>query len=296
MNAQKLLGGIALLLSCTMGPANGADIHVPLASIPLSTEPTGLADVTAQIAGHPVSLRLDTGGIMSMLTETSATALALPRDHTPYREWILFAGVRATEYAIADTLRFDHFDAPGAKFVVVTDRGLPFDIAGQLGADILRKYDVEFDFPREKLNVYSPGQCAGVWQTGEAAQLPMDVTGRGQITVEVQLDGKRAKALLDTGLRVSVLSMSAAKDMFGFTESTPGLKALASRNGAAYLLSYPFKTIAFQGATVANPNVEIQTSLKQWPDLIVGVNILRQLHFCIGYEAGKLYVATADTH
>jgi hypothetical protein len=69
------------------------------------------------------------------------------------------------------------------------------------------------------------------------------------------------------------------------------VKALATRNGVASLLSYPFKTLDLQGATVANPNIDIQTRLPQRPDLIIGANILRQLHFCIGYDAGKLYVA-----
>jgi predicted aspartyl protease len=259
-------------------------------------EPSGLVDVPVQLAGHPANLRLDTGDIMSMLSETSATALGLPRDHVPYHEWILYAGARAKEFAIADSVRFGRFNAPAAKFVVVTDNGLPFDIAGKISADILRQYDIEFDLPHDKLNIYSPGQCANVWPAGAATLLAMDVTGKGRIIVDVQLDGKPVKALLDTGLAVSVLSLNAGKELFGISEKTPGLKALATHYGAAYLLSYPFKSLAFQGVTVANPDIEIETTLPQRPDLIIGANILRLLHFCIAYDAERLYVALPATH
>jgi len=55
----------------------------------------------------------------------------------------------------------------------------------------------------------------------------------------------------------------------------------------------PFWVLTFQGASLANPEIEIQTKVKQWPDLILGETILRRFHVCIGYDAEKLYVAIA---
>ncbi|HEY3638648.1 MAG TPA: hypothetical protein VGK90_10900 [Rhizomicrobium sp.] len=301
MNVSKPLIALAALVSCICRPVAAADISEklggPLASLPFTTEPDGLVDVTAGIVGHSVNLRLDTGGILSMLTETNVDAMGLPRDSVGHSEWISYAGTHVTEYARVGSVRLDRYDASAAKFIIVTDNGLPMDVAGQLGADFLSKYDVEFDSSREIVNIHTPGQCANIWPASTAhEELPMDVTGNGQVTVEVQLDGKPAKALLDTGLGASILSLAAGKDMFGFTTTTPGLKALASHNGAAYLLSYPFKTLAFNGTVIANPSIEIQTNVKQWPDLIIGANILRRMHFCIGYDSRKFYVAAADTH
>lgn len=303
MNSPWLLIGIAVFWASICQPTAAADAlaspTVPLASLSLVAEPNGTVDVPVQIAGHVVNLRLDTGDSSSELTETSANALKLPRDHVPYHERMLFVGAdiqRVTEFAVADAIRFDHFDAPGAKFAIVTDNSLPFDMAGKLGSDILGKYDMEFDFARQKLNIYSPGQCAGIWPPGGATQLAMDVTGQGRITIDVQLDGQPAKALLNTGYPISALSLGAGKDMFGFTEKTPGLKALATRDGFAYRMSYPFKTLVLQGVTVVNPDIEVDTGLFGRQGLTIGVNVLRHLHFCIGYEAQKLYVALPAAH
>lgn len=294
MSAWGYLIGIASFLVFICQTANTADALrqqvQPLASLPLSIEPNGLADVPVRIAGRAENLRLDSGGF-SMLTESIASVLALRRDHVPYREWIWFAGVRAEEYAVAGSIGFDHFDGPGGKFLVVADKGLPFGIAGQLGAEMLGKYDVEMDVPEEKLNLYSPGQCTNVWPASAIVELPIHIGERGQITVDVRLDGKAAKALLETGLPLSLLGMSAATDLFGFTVKTSGLKTLANRN-----LSYPFKTLAFQNVEIPNPDIEIQNAQRQWPNIILGMNILRQLHFCVAYDSEKLYVALPTAH
>jgi hypothetical protein len=285
-------------LACVGRPAVAADLvaqpPAPLASLRLAVEPSGLVDVTVQIAGRPTALRLDTGEMTSALTGTSATALGLPRDHVPYREWIVFAGKRLKEFAVADSIRFERFDAPETKFVVVDDGSLPFDIAGKLGADVLRQYDIELDLLREKLNIYSPGQCAHLWPAGAASELALDVTGNGRAITTVQLDGKPVRAALASGVYFSMLGISAATDIFGIAESAPGLKAPTTGIGNVHLVDYPFKTLVLQGVTVTNPDVEIQTSLPQQPDLIIGANILRRLHFCIAYDAKKLYVANAS--
>src|SRR5580700_1603102 len=112
-------------LAChLLAVANAAPQSVaPLASLSLITEPSGVVDVPVGIAGHSENLRLATGSMMSMLTESVATELGLPRDHVPYHEWIWAAGARVTQYAIADSLRLDQFDASGTKFLVVRDAG-----------------------------------------------------------------------------------------------------------------------------------------------------------------------------
>jgi predicted aspartyl protease len=286
----------ALILPASASADAVAQPRMPLASLSLTVEPAGYVDVSVGIVGHDEVFRVATGAFMSELTETLATELRLPRGNLPYREIVTAGGVRVKEYATADPMTFGGFKAQSGKFTIVPDDRISFALAGQLGADILRNYDVEFDFAKSRLNIFSPGQCADAWPGGAAAQLPMDVTGKGQITVSVQLDGKPTTALLDTGYPLSVLSLHAAQAMFGINEQTLELKALRSQNGRAYLLSYPFKSLDFQGVTLAQPDIVIQTTMKQWPDLILGTSVLRELHFCISYDARKLYLARAEAH
>ena len=152
--SQRILAVMgAALLPVIFQPAASADTNtqasIPLASLSLVTEPSGLVDAEVTIAGHPETLRLDTGNVMNAMTEPVASDLKLPQD-APFREMVFFGGLlgtRVKEFAIADSLRFNQLDGPGTRFAIVPDKYFPYSVAGVLGSGYLRNYDVEFDFP-----------------------------------------------------------------------------------------------------------------------------------------------------
>jgi hypothetical protein len=110
---------------------------------------------------------------------------------------------------------------------------------------------------------------------------------------------------IDTGSSDSEMSLETAERLFDFDEKSPLLKTL-SEDAHSRSYRYPFKNITLQGVTVRNPDLilvpddESRVMDSGWdyhpPKLILGMNILRQLHMYIAYKEKMIYVTSADAH
>jgi len=78
---------------------------------------------------------------------------------------------------------------------------------GLIGDDILSKYDVEFDFPGKKLNLYSAYNCYDTFipWTEAYARIPFDHHD-AKIVVDIDLNKERTRAIVDTGNNISFVS------------------------------------------------------------------------------------------
>src|SRR5215469_10440513 len=151
--------------------------------------------------------------------------------------------------------------------------------------------------------MFQSNQCNGnvvYWTRSGYATVPMQVDSDWGIRVQVTLDGKMFDAVIDTGSSRSVLTMEAAKDLFGLDEKSPGVVSLgdlALNNKAGNVsYSYPFKAMNFSGVTVNNPDIILvsKKQLGEGPPALIGISILRQLHLYIAYKDQKLYVTPAQ--
>jgi predicted aspartyl protease len=293
---MKIIAGLLLLGSLPLASISAAHAGVAcqpstqVASLDLGTDRLGRVFVPLEISGHSENMLLQTGLIVSSLSAAKATELGLTLSNLPLREYLFIGGTRVRQYASMDSLQFDHFKLASATLVIMADGRLPPEEAGVIGADVLRDYDLEFDFANGKFKVYPRGRCGGTGAFDPLHEAPLDITGRGQITAEVQLDGKTAKALLDTGMLRSVMGLRTAQKLFGWNDNFAGLKSVA---GNSRLSTYTFKSIAFNAVSIANPEIVIQSKADEWPDLILGMDVLRQLHIYIDYSSEKLIVAPA---
>jgi hypothetical protein len=86
------------------------------------------------------------------------------------------------------------------------------------------------------------------------------------------------------------MGLRTAQKLFGWNDNFAGLKSVA---GNSRLSTYTFKSIAFNAVSIANPEIVIQSKADEWPDLILGMDVLRQLHIYIDYSSEKLIVAPA---
>jgi hypothetical protein len=62
---------------------------------------------------------------------------------------------------------------------------------------------------------------------------------------------------------------------------------------------FPFDTLSFEGVTVQNPDIDIipgETYGKLNPQLIIGINVLRQLRVYIAYKEQTLYLTSAEAN
>ncbi len=146
------------------------------------------------------------------------------------------------------------------------------------------------------------------WTQQPYMALPFRLDDNKHILFTVTVDGRDMDALLDTGSDDAILRLDVARSMLGWNANLPELKC---SDGETYC-RYPFKTLAFGGVSVANPNIEIlpdrlaslqevgelheKTGDMQEPPIIIGASILRKMHLYIAYGERVIYATGADAH
>jgi predicted aspartyl protease len=299
-----LLAGIVLLL-VWIDQASAADECVlrRLTSIPMSTSRIGAATIPLKIGSQTVTMLVDTGGAASALSETTATQLGLsPHDYNR-RIWNNFDGERYDRFVVADGVDLGGLKADGIEFGFVPAGRLSSDLDGTITPLILQNYDVELDFANGMFSLYSRHHCPGQfahWTDGDYAKIEFSADKFGLINVPVDIDGKEVRALIHTGYVRSVLAFDEVSMKFGIDENDPNLQRLPGIPHARDYY-YPFKKLTLGGVTVNNPHIELlsydtpRLMPGQHP-LVLGLDVLRQLHLYISYGEHVMYVTPASAH
>lgn len=280
------------------------------------------------IEGKNELLQVDTGAQLSELTRDVVADLKLDRESVYIAE-IDVSGQYADEAARVQSFTIGNLHASKVDFMV--PKFNPYgegnkDVAGLLGADILKNYDLEIDFGAMKMSLLSPDHCPGkviYWPATAVAAVPIEVTKDGDITFPVTLDGHQVLATLDTGAYSTTVNLSYAEEKMGLTPTSPGVTtngALAHTHGSVTYHTR-FKTLTFGddatgSLTMANPESDLianfmgnsdvageqRTGSKLpsrhesvvLPDMLLGMNVLRHLHIYIAYGEQKLYITPAS--
>lgn len=179
---------------------------------------TGSPIVKATVNGHPVAFIVDTGAQISSIWPQEVDKLDLVSSfHTVRMRGTggeTFAGV-----AIADKLGMGSGTASDIPFVTVGNlfdgrmvNGLP--VVGLFGADFLSSYDVVFDLPARRINLYVTHGCGesqpdwngGFYKIG----IDHGSQDRSKIQVHLKLDGHPMEAFLDSGAHRTLISLDDA--------------------------------------------------------------------------------------
>ena len=253
--------------------------------------------VPVRMAGAKKQLLLDTGGFFSEITPQTATELGL----TPRSSAVLQYDASGQPVGKAVDVRdfsMGNLKASSMEFMV-GGGGMGGD--GALTPNIIQAYDVELDFPHNKLALISPEHCKGQvvhWPASAVAAVSVRVTDTGHIVFPMMLDGKSVQAMLDTGTMQTTLSNDAAERIFD----------LHSRAA-----SHRFKTLSFEGVTINNPEIALAANITRAPmsqmgtlpstdmkhdapDLLLGMSTLKHLHVYIAYKEEMLYITAGETH
>lgn len=257
------------------------------------------------VGGQTIPVLVDTGGLISMLTPQTVEALHLhPQPIWNFNLHITqYGGFRIDHHVIVEDIVIGRMRAPRYDFLIMPAGGYPSDIGGLLAPDILRAYDMDFDFANATLNFFSKDHCEGkvvYWTRDDPGEVEIRLGDDGHMTVPVMLDGKEIRATIDTGAANSVASLEEVESLLGLDEKSPDLKRLPGRPNRP-LYRYPFKSLSFQSVSVTNPDVLLIPDSESkvgasGPKMLIGMNILRHLHLYIAYSEHKLYVTPATAH
>jgi len=276
-----------------------------IASLDMTMLPDGEIAIPVTVNDQDMKLIVDTGDIYSGIGEESADALHLKRGIAGQMFYFL-GNVPAYQYVEAHSFELGPMSASDLRLLVVPSQMMRPNVDGLLGPNVMKGFDVEFDFAHAKFNIFSQDHCPHAvvyWTKGNYAQVPMHVDESWHISVPVTLNGKSLTAVIDSGADRSTMSLDTLKDLFGIDEKNPALKQIGTGtiNGTARttMYRYPFGTLALEGVTVQSPDIDIipgETYGAHNPQLIIGINVLRQLRLYIAYKEQMLYATSAEAN
>lgn len=297
-----------------------------LTSVPMKIGADNRPYVPVKIDDVPKSMVIDTGGFFTEISQPVADELDLSTRHT--RLQLIGVYGDKTQTAVTTSLVLGNLRANDMDFMVMpsvhqfaTDMK---DAAGLIAPNFLRPYDADFDFAMGKFNLLSHKHCDGkvvYWPHTVVAVVPIEVNQDWHVILPVELDGEKLRAVLDTGASISVLNMKVAQGTFGLKPGDADTPLSNDRLGQSDVQSYThrFKSLSFEGIAILNPTMRIipdlvhtkiidphdalegntrvknPTSKVGLDQMILGMDILRQLHVYIAYKERKLYLTPASS-
>jgi predicted aspartyl protease len=310
---------IALLMVRAADAATETCEMKRIASIPatLSAHNQLLVDVT--INDVPAKIQIDTGADTSLLSEKFAARVGLPIEDMPGVVYGL-TGRALNSKTHVRSLRLGSTTSTNADFALmpVGSDGTDGGPIGLFGTDYLQNYDVEIDVAGGRVNLFSQDHCPGkvVYWAKDYFKTPIFYPGESFLhrpTLDIVVDGKTLRALVDTGAYMTIMRMATARDRFDLSPGSPDMQKFAQTSGVdgrrLETYQHTFQSLTFGDITLHNTRMAIvpivtaghvvalgshlNPSLANEPDVLIGMNLLKQLHLLIAYGENALYYTIA---
>lgn len=316
--ALAAFAALAIATSATAVDCN------PAIAAELRLEPVESASpvVIVRIDGSPRRFIVEPGALWSAISEPAAAATGLRPLPLQAREPTgTDGGVALSQFAVAERFELGSLPAARTQLLLLPEQVTGRDVDGVLGADVLDRYDLDFDFAAHVLRLVSPQHCPGpvVRWTREYAAAPFRIAPSRHLVVEMMLDGKQVSVAIDTARSRTALSASSAERLYGLTAASPDVDVPADRAAAGALrFRKQFESLALGGLVIRRPLVYVWAdgdaqavaarSAASLPvegalglplerqDLAIGMDVLRHLHLYVAFAEKMLYLSTADAH
>lgn len=296
--AHILLFGVAMLLQ---GRAFAGTCQVDdLGALPVVME-GNKATAAVTINGQHTRVILDTGAEFSIMSQASAADLNL-------RVMPLF-GARDSgiggSFGVGVTLikKFGILGVTLRNIVEFQVGGSDFG-AGLLGANFLDGVDLDIDLANGKLHLMKPNGCGAMamayWVKDgnfRTANLLSTEDRRDRRSfVDVIINGKKVRAMLDSGAASTVMTREAAERV-GLNLSAPDVKIVGRINGfgaksnQSWLV--PIDSYSIGTETINHSTVQVMDGSfaqgHEAPDMLLGVDFFLAHHIYIANSQGKIY-------
>lgn len=296
--AQILLLGVSVLLG---GNASAAACHLAdYGALPVEMEGSR-ATAMVTINGQNTRLILDTGAMFNTMSRANATDLKLRESMLPFD--VRGSGIGGS-FGI-ELARVKDFGILGAtlhnvEFLVGgSDGGTGF-----MGAAFLDVVDLDIDLAHGKLHLMKPSDCGArpmaYWATDgnfQTADLLSSMNRNDRRSfVDVVINGKKIRAMLDSGSEATLLTRSAAERV-GIDLSAAGVKATGriAGMGAKSFQTWevPVDSYSIGTETISHSKVLVMDGRVglgvDAPDMLLGVDFFLAHHIYVANSQGKIY-------
>lgn len=250
--------------------------------------------VAAHINGHTVAIGIDTGSQGTVVTPETVEYLNLPRDPSHFTTAFGNGGRTWVNNAVLEKLEFGGV-AYAQKSVAVIALGQPGTMAagqspagvlmaGLVGADLLSRYDLDFDVPARTITLYRVSDCSRVVPPWDGAYMtvPVSVTRSRRLVMPIELDGNFLNAIFDTGASGMLLA------------SSSGARAGVIADGN--VASYRFDRIRIGSEIMRGQQIGIMDFPASEADMLIGEDYMHARRFWLSYATRTLFIQSDGGH
>jgi len=301
--ALRLSAAYALALAGAAS-AHAADEcnYKELAALPLEQAGNGTAPmILGSINEKPVKMLFSTGAQLTYVVKAEADrqglAMSGQRMHMSG-----MAGTANTWQARVRELVVGPTRVSN-EYVTVVDGHANSAYGAIIGADFLSQADLELALADKQIKFFHADGCKDkglAYWDAKALDIPMHaISLKDQRQLfEVELNGHKLRAMISSGLAVSMIDLAAAERV-GITPKSDGVLpagAVAGLHGdKTAIWSAPFDSFAIGGETIAHPRIRIGEIHKaQWfgregAEMLLGRDFLQTHHVLLATSQSRLY-------
>jgi predicted aspartyl protease len=312
----SLIGWATLAAFLATGPAAAGCQLAQVARLPVVVD-GNRPYVQGSINGQPMLALADTGAEVSVLWGGGAGRYGLKPRALDNVKFVGVGGEQAAYYVTVDELSLGNAPRRNVRLFVTRGRSaLDRDaVAMIVGQDVLASSDIEFDLANHAIRLFKPNGCErqplAYWARTPYSVVELRSSRREQtdaIEVDVQLNGKTIRAILDSGAYTSVISTRAARRA-GVLLTDPGVVRDGTSRGVGprTLDTWvgAFETFQIGGQTIRNARLRIADLFGSTrapeigsriakvapgtPEMLLGADFLRSHRVLVSYSQGKIY-------
>ena len=300
-----LLRVFALFAVLVAASAHAACRVVPLSAVPVDTV-DGHVLVTVLVNETAATFILDTGAERTLMGEDVVRRLGLERDHWVTSTILGIGGLQQRPNALPRSLRLG--TTPLHRRTLTGDTSvtvgpLPVTeiagrpIAGLLGRDFLSLFDLDLDLPDHRMTLYDVHGC-DAWflpWTSPYAAIPASMPMAAALVVQVLVDGRPLRTLIDTGASSSLIT---ASGMFRLGVTPALLTPDPAGNGAGVgpapvpMHLHRFAELRVGPDVMRDPALWV-ASVRVVPivDMLLGADWLQTRRVWLSFETKQVFVA-----
>ena len=266
--------------------------YAEVATLPLHIQPAdGAPVIDVRVNNVIVPMLADTGYRRTVLTKTETDRQQLPLIHS------ISPGFPDVLTAQPDDMLIGPMHAHKA-YLTVIDYPPMSEYSGIVGADYLLQADLEIALADKKMSIFKADDCynksLAYWDP-QALEVPLLEQPSGFSTgmVEVKLNGRAARALIDTGAPYSMVSLDFASrvDVTPETVGTTITADFVKRDGkTSPMWNAPFDSFTIGDETIAQPHIAItQIRSDNMVNMVLGRDFLRAHRVLLAFGQRRMY-------